>query len=96
MNKGELVDAIAAKTIVSKKTVDVTLTSLLEAIVETVTSGDRVSLVGLGSFESRERQAREGRNPKTGKTMTIPAPKVPAFSAGKHFKEKVYSSKKAK
>lgn len=96
MNKGELVDAIASKSSVSKKTADATLTTLLEAIVEAVASGDKVSLVGFGSFEPRHRQAREGRNPKTGNKMQIPATKVPAFSAGKQFKEKVSASKKVK
>jgi DNA-binding protein HU-beta len=56
-----------------------------------VAAGDKVTLVGFGSFEARERQAREGRNPKTGEAMTIPATKVPAFSAGKLFKDKVAS-----
>lgn len=96
MNKGELVDSIATKANVSKKTADNTLTATLEAIVEAVATGDKVTLVGFGSFEPRERQAREGRNPKTGDTMQIPATKVPAFSAGKQFKEKVSSSKKGK
>lgn len=96
MNKGELVDAIAAKASVSKKIADTTLTSVLEAIVEAVAAGDKVSLVGFGSFEPRERQAREGRNPQTGNKIKIPATKVPAFSAGKQFKEKVSSSKKGK
>lgn len=96
MNKGDLVDAIASKASVSKRTADATLTSVLEVIVEAVASGDKVSLVGFGSFEPRQRQAREGRNPKTGNKMQIPATKVPAFSAGKLFKEKVSSSKKGK
>lgn len=89
MNKGELVDAIASKTAVPKKSAEAVLTATLEAIVEAVSSGDRVTLVGFGSFEPRDRQAREGRNPKTGDKMTIPATTVPAFSAGKQFKEKV-------
>lgn len=89
MNKGELIDAIASKADVSKKDADAALTATLEAIVEAVASGDKVTLVGFGSFEPRDRQAREGRNPQTGKTMTIPATKVPAFSPGKVFKEKV-------
>ena len=96
MNKGELVDAITSKASISQKTADITLTSVLEAIVEAVASGGKVSLVGFGSFEPRERQAREGRNPKTSETMTIPATRVPAFSAGKLFKEKVSSSKQVK
>ncbi len=89
MNKGELVDAIAKKASVNKKTADEVLTATLEAIVEAVSSGDKVTLVGFGSFEPRERKAREGRNPKTGAKMDIPATTVPAFSAGKSFREKV-------
>lgn len=89
MNKGELIDAVAAKASVTKKEADAVLTAALEAIMEAVSSNDKVTLVGFGSFESRERKAREGRNPKTGEKMEIPATKVPAFSAGKLFKEKV-------
>jgi DNA-binding protein HU-beta len=89
MNKGELVEAIAQKADVSKKEADAVLTAIVDSIVEAVSSGDKVTLVGFGSFEPRERQAREGRNPKTGETMQIPATRVPAFSAGKQFKDKV-------
>ena len=89
VNKGELVDAVAEKASVTKKQVDAVLTAALETIIEAVSSGDKVTLVGFGSFESRDRKAREGRNPKTGDKMDIPATKVPAFSAGKQFREKV-------
>jgi DNA-binding protein HU-beta len=89
MNKGELVDAVAAKANTSKKDADQVLTALIEVIQETVASGDKVTLVGFGTFEARQRAAREGRNPKTGETMMIPATTVPAFSAGKGFKERV-------
>lgn len=89
MNKGELVDEIAEKTGVTKKQADTILTALTDVIIETVSSGDKVILVGFGSFEARDRKARNGRNPRTGKTLKIPATKVPAFSAGKVFKEKV-------
>lgn len=89
MNKGELVDRVAAKANVTKKEADAVLTAALETIVEAVSSDDKVTLVGFGSFEARDRKAREGRNPKTGDKMVIPATKVPAFSAGKLFKEKV-------
>ncbi len=89
MNKGELVDAVADKASVTKKQADAVLTAALEAIVDAVSGGDKVTLVGFGSFEPRERKAREGRNPKTGAKMNIPATKVPAFSAGKLFREKV-------
>jgi DNA-binding protein HU-beta len=89
MNKGELVDEIARKADVTKKQADVVLSAALDAIMEAVASGEKVTLVGFGSFESRERKAREGRNPKTGDTMLIPETTVPAFSAGKSFKELV-------
>lgn len=89
MNKGELVDDIAQRAMVTKKQADAVLTAAIEAIMEAVSQGDKVTLVGFGSFEARERKAREGRNPKTGEKMVIPETKVPAFSAGKLFKEKV-------
>lgn len=89
MNKGELVDVIAEKANVTKKQADAVLSAALDAIVEAVSSGDKVTLVGFGSFEPRQRKAREGRNPKTGDKMEIPETRVPAFSPGKLFKEKV-------
>lgn len=89
MNKGELIDAIAEKASVTKKDADTVLTAALDAITEAVAQGEKVTLVGFGTFESRARQAREGRNPSTGKPINIPATTVPAFSAGKLFKEKV-------
>ena len=85
MNKGELVDAVASKAEVTKKQADTVISATIEAIMEAVSGGDKVTLVGFGSFERRHRKAREGRNPK----MEIPATEVPAFSAGKLFKEKV-------
>lgn len=93
MNKGELVDQVAAKATVTKKQADAVITATVEAIMEAVSNGDKVTLVGFGSFESRERKAREGRNPKTGEKMEIPATKVPAFSAGKLFKDMVSPKK---
>ena len=89
MNKGELIDVIASTTNVTKKEADAILTALVDTIVSEVSLGNKVSLVGFGSFERRERKAREGRNPKTGEKMLIPATRVPAFSPGKLFKEKV-------
>lgn len=94
MNKGELVDAIAAKADVTKKEADAIVSAALEVITDAVSEGNKVTLVGFGSFEKRHRKAREGRNPKTGETMTIAATSVPAFSAGKLFKEKVSGDKK--
>lgn len=89
MNKGELIDKIAEKAGIPKKQADTILTAAVEAIQEAVANGEKVTLVGFGSFEPRERAAREGRNPQTGKAISIPATKVPAFSAGKQFKELV-------
>jgi DNA-binding protein HU-beta len=89
MNKGELVNAIADKTGVTKKQADVTLSAAVDVIIDAVSNGDKVTLVGFGSFEPRDRKARNGRNPQTGKKLKIPATRVPAFSAGKQFKEKV-------
>lgn len=89
MNKGELVDAIAKRANVAKKTADEVLSATVDVIMEAVADGEKVTLVGFGSFEPRERKAREGRNPKTGEKMEIPANTVPAFSAGKSFRERV-------
>ncbi|MFG6099974.1 HU family DNA-binding protein [Leptothoe sp. ISB3NOV94-8A] len=89
MNKGELLDTVAEKAGVSKKVADAVVSATIDSIMEAVSGGDKVTLVGFGSFEPRDRKQREGRNPKTGETMTIPATTVPAFSAGKAFKEKV-------
>lgn len=89
MNKAQLIKAVADKTEVSQKTTGLTLNAVLETIIEALASGDKVVLVGFGTFESRDRKAREGRNPKTGETIDIPATVVPAFSAGKQFKDAV-------
>ena len=89
MNKGELIDVIASTTNVTKKEADAILAAMMDTIVSEVCQGNKVSLIGFGSCERRERQAREGRNPKTGEKMLIPATRVPAFSPGKSFKEKV-------
>ncbi|MEB3249962.1 MAG: HU family DNA-binding protein [Microcystaceae cyanobacterium] len=89
MNKGELVHAVAERASVTKKEADAVITAAIDTIMEAVAEGDKVTLVGFGSFEARERKEREGRNPKTNEKMVIPATKVPAFSAGKLFKDKV-------
>jgi DNA-binding protein HU-beta len=89
MNKGELVDAIATKSEMTKKDADTIFSAAIDIIMEAVAAGDKVTLVGFGSFEPRARAAREGRNPQTGKTLQIPATTVPAFSAGKQFKDMV-------
>jgi len=92
MNKAELIASISEKVQVSQKQIDAIWDATVDTIVEAVSSGDKVVLVGFGSFELKERKSREGRNPKTGEKILIPATKVPGFSAGKAFKEKVKPS----
>ena len=87
MNKEELVQEIAKKSKVSKKDANEVLSALIETVQKTVSKGKKVTLVGFGTFEPRKRSARNGRNPQTGKAIKIPAKTVPAFSAGKKFKE---------
>ncbi len=89
MNKTELVNAIAAKTGLSKKDSDAALAATVEAITEALKAGDKVALIGFGTFEVRERSARTGKNPATGETIEIAACKAPAFKAGKALKDAV-------
>jgi nucleoid DNA-binding protein len=86
MNKEELVQEISKKASVTQKEASEVLSALIETIQKTVSKGKKVTLVGFGTFESRKRAARTGRNPQTGKELKIPARTVPAFSAGKKFK----------
>jgi len=65
------------------------VSATIDTVMETVSEGEKVTLIGFGSFEPRDRKARDGRNPKTGEVIKIPATTVPAFSAGKAFKERV-------
>lgn len=89
MNRTELVSAIAAKAGTTKTSADAVLSATLESIMDAVATGDKVQLVGFGTFESSERAARSGRNPQTGEAMTIQATTTPKFKAGKEFKERV-------
>lgn len=90
VNKAELAAEIAVRTNNTKKAVEEILGALTDVVVEAVAKGERVTLVGFGTFERRERQARETNNPqKPGQKIKVPAKKVPAFSAGKEFKERV-------
>lgn len=89
MTKAELISAVAQKTQLSKKESDKAVAAVLEAITETLKSGEKVSLVGFGTFEVKERAAREGINPRTKEKITIPASKLPVFKAGKALKEEV-------
>ena len=87
MNKSELVDAIAVKTGATKKASEESLNAILEVIKEALVKGEKVQLVGFGSFETKARAARKGKNPQTGAEMKIPACKAPAFKAGKALKD---------
>jgi DNA-binding protein HU-beta len=89
MNKGELITSVVEKTNLTKKEVDLILTTILETIVDTVSKGEKVTLVGFGSFEARERKGRQGRNPQTGEKIDIPPSRLPTFSVGKFFKKRV-------
>ena len=87
MNKEELVKEVAKQTKMSQKDVADIIAATVEVIQNTVAKEDKVTLVGFGTFEARKRAARTGRNPQTGKAIQIEAKTVPAFSAGKKFKE---------
>ncbi|MCB2211150.1 HU family DNA-binding protein [bacterium] len=89
MNKAELVDVIAKKTDQTKRATEGFLDAFLDAVTKAVAKGDKVSIVGFGSFEKKKREARTGRNPRTGETIKIAAKSYPAFSPGKAFKDKV-------
>lgn len=89
MNKEELVKEVSKKAKVSQKATADILAATLDSIQKTVAKGKKVTLVGFGTFEARKRAARIGRNPQTGKELKIPATTVPAFSAGKKFKDAV-------
>ena len=89
MNKAELVAAIAAKTGESKKATEAVVNAFTEVVSEALKGGDKVQLVGFGSFEVRKRAARKGRNPQTKEEIKIPASKAPVFKAGKALKDLV-------
>ena len=89
MNKAELVAAVAEKTALSKKDSEKAVNAAFEAITEALVAGGKVQLVGFGSFETKERTARVGRNPRTKEEIEIPASRVPAFKAGKALKDAV-------
>lgn len=90
MNKAELITAVAEKSEMTKKDAEKAVNAFVEAIEEALIRGDKVSLVGFGTFEVRERAARTGRNPQTREEIRIPATKIPAFRAGKQLKDKVH------
>lgn len=89
MNKSELISAVAEKAEISKKDAEKAVSAVLDTIVEQVAQGEEIRIVGFGTFERRERKERTGCDPRTNAKITIPASKVPAFKAGKAFKDAV-------
>ena len=89
MNKTELVAAVAAKAGLSKKDAEAATKAVVDAVTEALTKGEKVQLVGFGTFEVKARAERTGKNPRTGEAITIPASKYPAFSAGGAMKAAV-------
>ncbi len=89
MNKAELINAVAASADVSKKDTEAVITAMLDTITEALKQGDKVQLVGFGSFEVKKRAARIGRNPRTKEEIEIPAIVLPVFKAGKLLKDTV-------
>lgn len=89
MNKADLVAAVAEKAGISKKDGEKAVNAAFDAITEALVAGDKVQLVGFGAFETKERSARVGRNPKTKEEIQIPASRVPAFKAGKALKDAI-------
>ena len=87
MNKTELIAAIAEQTELSKKDAEKAVKAFTDVVVEELKKGEKIQLVGFGTFEVSERAARTGRNPQTGEEMNIPASKSPKFKAGKAFKD---------
>ena len=89
MNKAELVAAVAAKTGETKKAAEASVDAFVEVVKETLKKGEKLQLVGFGSFEVRKRAARKGRNPQTKEEIKIPASKAPVFRAGRQLKDLV-------
>ena len=89
MNKTELIAAVAEKATISKKDAENAVSAVIASITESLAGGEKVQIAGFGTFEQRQRNARTGCDPRTGKSIEIPASKVPAFKAGKGFKDVV-------
>ena len=89
MNKGELITKISEKSKLSKKDSEAALKAFMESITEALENGEKIQLIGFGTFETRERAAREGRNPRTKETIQIPASKSAVFKQGKELKAKL-------
>ncbi|HBN07706.1 MAG TPA: integration host factor subunit alpha [Cyanobacteria bacterium UBA8530] len=93
MNKEELIKQISTKAKVSQKEAGECLNATIDAISNALAKGDKITLVGFGTFQVRQRAAREGRNPRTGEVLKIPAKKSPVWTAGKTLKERVEAKK---
>ena len=93
MNKTELVAAVVEKAGLKKADAEKAVAAVIDSVIDTLKKGDKVALVGFGTFEVKERAAREGRNPKTGAAIKIAASTVPTFKAGKSLKDKVNAKK---
>ena len=89
MNKTDLVNAVAESTGFTKKDAEKAVSAVLDGITDSLKKGEKVQLVGFGTFEVRNRAAKQGHNPRTGEPMTVPASKLPAFKAGKALKDAV-------
>ncbi|WBW97935.1 HU family DNA-binding protein [Oceanirhabdus sp. W0125-5] len=89
MNKAELITKMSEKSNLTKKDAEVALKAMMESVIEALENKEKVQLIGFGTFETRERAERKGRNPRTKEEMIIPASVVPAFKPGKEFKERV-------
>ncbi|EPZ43212.1 MULTISPECIES: HU family DNA-binding protein [Alicyclobacillus] len=89
MNKQDLINKTAEKTGLTKKDSEATVNAIFETIEEALSAGEKVQIIGFGTFETRARAARSGRNPQTGEVIEIPASTVPAFKPGNNLKEKV-------
>ena len=89
MNKTDLVNVVNAETKIAKKDVDAVITATIKAITDALKEGDKVAIIGFGTFEAKATAEREGRNPKTGENIVIPAAKKPVFSASKVLKDEV-------
>ena len=87
MNRSELISAVAEQASLSRKEADAAVSALIDVVTDTLKKGDKLSLIGFGTFEVSERAAREGKNPLTGEKIQIPACKIPKFKAGKALKD---------
>ena len=94
MNKAELITSMAEKSQLTKKDAETALKAFIDSVQEALENGEKVQLVGFGTFETRERAAREGRNPRTKETINIPASTVPVFKAGKEMRDRVNDANK--